>query len=128
MNFVNCTPHALTVWGLGTIPASGIVPRCATVRTVADAIPTGEWLYCGSGDAIPAPATNECTPVHVRLVRQTMGQVTGLPDAQPDTIYIVSGMVLGALNGTRPDVVAPDTGPDAIRENGQITAVRGFVC
>lgn len=104
MEFVNCTPHALTVAGIGTIPASGIVPRCATVRNEAPAI---------GG---------------VRLVRQTMGQVTGLPDAASDTIYIVSGMVLGALNGTRTDVVAPDTGPDAIRENGQITAVRGFVC
>jgi hypothetical protein len=64
----------------------------------------------------------------VRLVRQTTGQVSGLPEAQPDTIYIVSGMVLAAMNGSRPDVVAPDTGPDAIRENGQIVAVRGFVC
>lgn len=104
MNFVNCTPHALTVWGLGTIPPSGTVPRCATVRTEAPSV------------------------AGVRLVRQTVGQVTGLPDAAPDTTYIVSGMVLGALNGTRPDVVAPDTGPDAIRENGQIVAVRGFVC
>lgn len=104
VNFVNCTPHALTVEGLGTLPASGVVPRCATVRSEAPSV------------------------AGVRLVRQTVGQVTGLPSEQPDTIYIVSGMVLAALNGSRPDVVAPDTGPDAIRENGQIVAVRGFVC
>jgi hypothetical protein len=104
MNFVNCTPHALTVEGLGMIPVSGIVPRCATVRSEAHNV---------GG---------------VRLVRQTVGQVTGLPESAPDTVYIVSGMVLGALNGTRPDVVAPDTGADAVRENGQIVAVKGFVC
>lgn len=101
--FINCTPHALTVEGLGTIPASGIVPRCATVRS-------------------------EVGPIQgVRVTAQAMGAVTGLPDAVEGTVYIVSGMVLGALVGTRTDVVAPDTGPDAIRENGQIVAVRGFV-
>jgi len=103
-NFINCTPHALTVEGLGTLPASGVVPRCAVVRTVAPAI------------------------AGIRTVAQTTGQVTGMPDAQPDTVYIVSGMVLAALKGARTDVVAPDTGSDAIRENGQIVAVRGFVC
>ena len=103
MEFVNCTPHALTVHGLGTIAPSGIVPRCATVRTEADAVDG------------------------VRVVKQTLGAVQGLPEPKADTVYIVSAMVLGALNGTRSDVVAPDTGADAIRENGQIVAVRGFV-
>ena len=28
---------------------------------------------------------------------------------------------------SRGDVYAPDTGPDAVRENGQIVAVRGLV-
>ena len=101
--FINCTPHTLLVQGLGIIPASGIVPRCATVRTEAPLI---------GG---------------IRLIRQTMGEVTGMPAAQEGTIYIVSGMVLAALCGTRPDVVAPDTGADAIRENGHIFAVLGFV-
>jgi hypothetical protein len=81
-----------------------VVPRCTTVRN-------------------DAPAVGG-----VRLVRQEVGQVTGLPDASPDTVYIVSGMVLGALNGTRLDVVAPPPGADAIPENGHIVAVRGFVC
>lgn len=112
MKFVNCTPHAIKVVGLGTLPASGIVPRCATVRTTLDDI----------------VVQTEPARFGVRLVRQTMGEVEGLPDATPDTILIVSGMVLAALNGARPDVVAPDTGADAVRENGQIVAVRGFVC
>jgi len=104
VKFVNCTPHALTVEGLGTLQPSGCIPRCATVRSEAPAI------------------------AGIRLVRQTTGQVTGLPESAPDTVYVVSGMVLAALNGARPDVVAPDTGADAVRENGQIVAVRGFVC
>ena len=127
MKFVNCTPHAISVFGFGTIPATGIVPRCATERSEAPALMG--WVDTLSGDDfVPAEGFDGCEPAVIRLVRQTVGQVTGLPDVAPDTIYIVSGMVLSALNGTRPDVVAPDTGPDAIRENGQIVAVRGFVC
>lgn len=106
MNFVNCTPHAITVeWdtGLETYPASGILPRCATVRSAA-------MMFSG-----------------LRVVRQSLGPVEGLPAPAEGTTYIVSGMVLAALAGTRPDVVAPDTGSDAIREGGQIVAVRGFV-
>jgi hypothetical protein len=103
MIFINCTPHALTVEGLGTLPPSGITPRCATVRSPA--------AYLGG----------------VRVVRQSMGAVTGLPEAVDGVALIVSGMVLAALSGSRPDVFAPDTGPDAVRDNGQITAVRGLV-
>lgn len=100
---INCTPHALTIEGVGTIQPSGILPRCTTIR---------EEL----------PGING-----IRVVSQITGNVTGLPDAIDGTIYIVSGMVLAALNGVRPDVFAPDTGSDAIRENGQIVAVRGLI-
>ena len=103
MKFVNCTPHSLTIEGVGTLSPSGILPRCATVRS--------------------APYTVQ----GVRVIRQTLGEVTGLPDAQEGVALIVSAMVLAALQGFRPDVFAPDTGPDAIRENGQIVAVRGLV-
>lgn len=112
MKFINCTPHALTVQGLGTLPASGIVPRCSTLRRERKGLLV---------QALPVE-------FRVRLVRQEMGAVEGLPDAVPDTVYIVSGAVLSALNGARSDVVAPDTGPDAVRENGQIVSVKGFVC
>lgn len=54
--------------------------------------------------------------------------MTDLPEPKLDTIYIVSGMVLAALNGSRPDVYAPDIGPDAIRnDKGHIIAVIGLV-
>lgn len=107
MKFVNLTPHALIVIdATGTpavFPASGTLARCATVRQ--EVAPVGGF----------------------RLVSQCMGQVTGVPAPEAGTTYIVSALVLGALAGSRDDVVAPDTGPDAIRESGQIVAVRGFV-
>ena len=105
MKFVNLTPHALTVEGLGVIPASGSVARVSVNSTDVGSV---------GG---------------VRLRAQLKGQITGLPAPVDGIVLIVSGMVLDALGGTRRgDVVAPDTGADAIRENGQIVAVRGFVC
>jgi hypothetical protein len=105
MKFVNLTPHALTVEGLGTIPASGSVAR------------------------VTVNSTDVGSVGGVRLRAQLKGQVSGLPALTEGVTYIVSGMVLDALGGSRrADVVAPDTGPDAVRENGQIVAVRGFVC
>ena len=110
--FVNCTPHALNVEGLGILPASGVVARVAAVRERT----TGLLVQ------------DQPVRVSIRLIRQSFGVVEGLPEPSPDTVYVVSAMVLSALSGSRADVVAPDTGPDAIRENGQIKAVRGFVC
>lgn len=112
MNFVNLTPHAITIDGIGTIPPSGQTVRVGTIRT----------------------AMTGCAGVRITL--QNLGQVEGLPAPKDGTVYIVSGMVLDAMKrqgesvSTRAglDVFAPDTGPDAIRENGQIVAVRGLVC
>jgi hypothetical protein len=105
MKFVNLTPHAITVEGLGTIPASGIVARVGVTQRDVGA----------RGG--------------VRLRTSIKGSVEGMPAPAEGVTYIVSAMVLDALAGSRlTDVVAPDTGPDAIRENGQIVAVCGFVC
>ena len=63
---------------------------------------------------------------------QTYGEIRNLPDPQPDTIYVVSGLVLHALKlrgETRADVVAPATGPrdNAIRnQHGHVVAVSCF--
>jgi hypothetical protein len=101
--FINLTPHDIVVAGHGNIPASGQVARVVTNRTCVGTI---------GG---------------LRLTSQTFGEVQGLPDPQSDMFFIVSSLVLAALSGSRRDVVAPDTGADALRENGQIIAVRGFV-
>lgn len=106
---VNITPHAITIEGVGTIDASGTIARVGTVRTALG------------------------TRANVRIMLQAFGQIEGLPDPVDGMIYIVSGLVLDAVKRQTTgragiDVFAPDTGPDAIRTNGQIVAVRGLVC
>lgn len=102
---LNLTPHAITIRtheGDVTFPPSGQVARVSTVAT-----DTG------------------MTVVGVRVIRNTYGQVTGLPtDGTP---CIVSGMVLAALPHGTPNVYAPATGATAIRENGQVVAVTELV-
>jgi len=69
----------------------------------------------------------------VPVVQHEYGAIEGLPSPRQDTKFIVSLMVLNALKakgrmGHRPDVLAPDTGKTAIRdEAGQIIAVIQFV-
>jgi hypothetical protein len=113
---INATPHAITVRTTAydavetdhaynvdtTYPPCGIVPRVA-VTSISD------------GDLNGVP-----------VVRTQYGAVEGLPAAVEGVTLIVSGLVLAALAGGRPDCVAPDTSPaSAIRgDNGQIVAVR----
>lgn len=104
--FVNLTPHDLTIRVNGkdiVIPKSGTVARVSVNQDVV-----------GDIDGIP-------------LVANRYGDVVELPDPQPDTVYIVSSMVLAAVKD-RSDVVAPDTGPTAIRDDsGRIVAVTRLV-
>jgi hypothetical protein len=106
MKVVNLTPHDIRVVDFAgdvhTFPASGTVARVATVRTERPAI--GGF----------------------RAVAQEMGTVQGIPEnGEIGTVFLVSMAVFEAYKGPA-TVVSPDTGPDAIRENGQIVAVRGF--
>jgi hypothetical protein len=111
MNLVNLTPHAITIQLDGdqqlTVPPSGVVARARTKRTPIS------------------------TSGPYRLISQKLGDVEGLPEnPTPNTLYVVSGLVLAALAAdgqSYPHIVAPDSGPDAIREGGQVVAVRGFV-
>jgi len=103
MNFVNLTPHSI-ILNDGTIfEPSGVIARVsADLQTVE------------SVDGIP-------------LFRQTFGEVEGLPEETSDTMYIVSAMVLAAVD--RLDCIAPATGhKETVRnEAGQIVSVPGFV-
>lgn len=102
----NCTPHRITLrpddGAEIIVEPSGIVPRVAVAQS-----------QIGQIEGVPVVAT-------------TYGQVEGLPDFNEGVTLIVSGLVLSALGGQRPDCVAPDTSPaGAIRnEAGQIIAVR----
>ncbi len=106
-DFVNLTPHAITLRGADgsevTVAPSGAVARVTTTEKVV-------------GEIAGLP-----------LVRREFGDVEGLPAPKADTVYIVSALVLGAISG-RNDVVAPDTGATAIRnDKGHIVAVTRLV-
>lgn len=106
MNLVNLTPHPIIIRPEGgdemIIPPSGVVARVATTACVVAEI-----------GGIPIVATR-------------YGAVEGLPEPAPETLYITSSLVAqAAASEGRVDVVAPDTGPTAVRdEEGRIVAVR----
>ena len=109
MHILNLTPHPLNLMPAGptgpvvTIPPSGIVARCATSRVQVDTVTV---------DGISVP------------VNQTrFGEVSDLPDPQPDTIYVVSALVAQAVPD-RQDVFIVD---DAVRdEQGRIIGARAL--
>ena len=54
------------------------------------------------------------------------GDIEGLPPESAGTVYLVSRLVLDALQGTRSDVFAPG---QAVRdETGKVIGCRGFSC
>lgn len=109
MNLVNLTPHPVIVYDangdtlLLTIPSSGEA-RCAQVRELV--------------------GTCEYNGVEVPLYSTSFGQVSGVPDPQYDTLYIVSALTAQALLGQRDDLVIPD---NMVRNStGQVVGCRGF--
>lgn len=103
LRFVNLTPHAITIKNDEVdfvIEPSGMISR-VTAELVESEI---EGIFV-----------------------QTFGNVEGLPEASENTIFVVSGLVLSALAGSRKDVVAPMTTKAARNEAGQIVSVPGFV-
>ena len=111
MEFVNLTPHEVIVFDeegknvLLRVPPSGEVARVEVKRKEA-----------GTLNGVP-------------LVRSEFGEVQGLPEPREGVVYIVSMIVLQALQGKRKDVVAPDTSPQsAVRDSeGRIIGVKAFV-
>lgn len=106
MNFVNLTPHPITVINQ-----------------------EGESVTFASQGVARVSVSNVGLPSvgGFRVQSQTFGEVENLPAPTENTVFIVSALVL-AQCGSRADVVAPDTGRDAVRnEKGHIVAVRGFV-
>ena len=114
MTITNLTPHALVLIapdGTETVvPASGTVARVGSTPGTVEA---REGFPC----MVASPTV--------------FGEVTGLPEAQEGTMFIVSGMVGSALAGAgRRDVFMPGTGPnDDARRNpaGHITGVTRLV-
>ena len=100
---VNLTPHAISVRLNGrdvVIPPSGQVARVATSAELVAEV-----------DGIP-------------VYRTVFGQLEGLPKPKEGIVLITSTIVAqAAARLGRTDVVSPDTGPTAIRKDGQIAAV-----
>jgi len=104
MTIVNLTLHSIiveTADGRTEFAPSGQVARVASRAEAA-----------GEVDGIP-------------VTRTIFGPVEGLPEPQAGVTFVVSSLVAARVP-ERADVVAPDTGPTAIREKGQVIAVRGF--
>ena len=101
MQLINLTPHPITIQPSGaqpiTIPVSGRIAR------------------------LDSSQETDASVVGVPVVTTRFGRVIGLPEPSPNKVYIVSSLV--AQHVRRPDVLAPDTGPTAIRQDGQIVAV-----
>ena len=79
MTFVNLTPHTINVrlanGSFRTIEPSGTVARVSSVTEVVKTIEG------------------------INIVKQTFGEITGLPEFEQDTYYIVSRMVKDRLTG-----------------------------
>lgn len=99
-NFINFTPHAITLNDGRTFASAGI-----------------------------ARVGNTFTSFENDVCNVTYGDITGLPESVEGTLYIVSAMVLSAAKAAgRTDCVAPATGhPECIRKDGFIVSVPGFV-
>ena len=90
MIVVNLTPHnvnVVTAKGTVTFPPSGALARCAATTVSAGSFMAGD--------------------IEVPLTYTVFGEVQGLPDPAPDTIYGVSGLVRGATP-LRLDVISPE--------------------
>lgn len=100
-NFINLTPHAITLNNGTTFPPSGKVARIETKHTEFN-----DDLIC----------------------QVQFGEPVNIPEPVENTFYIVSGLMLSALPN-RKDLVAPATGhPECKRnEKGHIVSVPGFV-
>lgn len=104
MKIVNLTPHAVVISNGPTFQPSGKVARVSVTQ-----VPDGDI------DGVP-------------VAKQTFGDIVDLPDPQPDTIYIVSALVLSAAKAAgRTDCVAPDTSNAVRNDAGHIVSVPGFV-
>lgn len=100
MKYINLTNHSITE----TITGTTIEPSGQTARVDN---PSAHLRNCGS---IPVYGNNPTA------------KVIGLPEPQPDTIYIVSNLVLNHIKN-RADVVA--TGAP-VKQRGQIIGCKGF--
>lgn len=127
MRLVNLTPHEVVVEVDGvrvSFPSEG------NARVV---VSQSEYKSVYVDENFTIHSSDGRTAVTIPLFLNLYGAVEGLPDPERGTLYIVSLMVINALKADTPDgiirgdVISPDSGPTAIREDGKIVAVKGFI-
>lgn len=125
--FINLTPHPMR---LRTNVANTAAEPDATdivveARKSTDGKPMPARVSTTSGGSL-APIGGMAA-----YDRTTYGAVEGLPESQPDTIYLVSALIAGRPEiAGRDDVFVPGTGPKdgTVRDaNGQVYAVTRIV-
>jgi len=95
----NLTPHSIVLCGadgqpLLTVPPSGGLARCEPIREVVGTVAV-------DGHKIP-------------MTQVRLGPLTGLPEAEAGTLFIVSRLAADAARALgRDDVVVPD---DSVRD------------
>ncbi len=119
--FINLTPHVIRIKGTNTetqeeqileVPPSGkvAVRRPIMGESAARRLDQFEF-YVSSRSLGPVVVMVQGDPKPQEFPKPAIG-----------TIYLVSSMVQEELHAC-PDVLTPDTGPTAIRRNGQVWAV-----
>lgn len=100
VEYINLTPHAIHLNDGRVFEPSGKVAR----------------------------VTSSYSEIVDDVCQQVFGEIFDLPEAKDNVKYIVSGMVLAALEGQRDDVVAPATGHPLTQRNdkGHIVSVPCF--
>jgi len=104
MKIINLTPHTLNIQAadgsMVAIATSGQVARVSSTSAVVD------------------------TVAGVEIHDVVFGEVVGLPEVTIGQVFVVSGLVLSALKGSRVDVFAPG---DLIRgDDGQPIGCKGL--
>ena len=124
--FVNLTQHRINVytanyWTAAEPPEDIVVAADGRRYCLVLSIPPSGHHARVSSESIPVERK-----FGFEVVTNTYGSVTGLPDPSPGHNYIVSGMVLDALQGSRSDVYAP--GPLLRDNSGQPVGCIGLRC
>ena len=110
---VNLTPHMVTIMGEGNKFALNIEPSGKLARVSATTVVVGEIEV----------RTDIRTTFKVPITTTRYGEVEGLPDPAPDTIYVVSSLVAGRVPD-REDVFIPN---ESVRDDeGRIIGCRSL--
>ena len=129
MKLINLTPHTINICGDAGEAIHSVEPSGEVARVEVTFHPD-DPVVLDSGIEIPVAIEGRGLDTRPRVVgipkRKSRvnwdGEITG--DAEIRTIYLVSRMV--AELAARPDVMAPDTGPESVIRNeaGQIIGVK----